>query len=223
MTAIRSSTVADVVARTARRTPERVALRFADRVWTYRELDDAVSRAAAVLLGLDLAKGDRVAAYGKNSDAYVIGFLACARAGLVHVPINYNLAGDELAYLLEQSGSRAVLVDPALAARVAEVAGAPELVLALRDAPDSLLARCEAGPVPTVDVEIAESDLVQLLYTSGTTSRPKGAMMTHRALVHEYLSCIVAMDCHPDDEPLHPMPLYHSAGMHVMMLPYLAV
>jgi len=64
---------------------------------------------------------------------------------------------------------------------------------------------------------------VQLLYTSGTTSRPKGAMMTHRALVHEYLSCIVSLDLRADDEPLHPMPLYHSAQMHVFLLPYLAV
>jgi fatty-acyl-CoA synthase len=223
MTAIRSSTVGDVLARSARRSPDRVALRFADRTWTYRELDDAVSRAAGVLLELGMAKGDRVAAYGKNSDAYVIGFLGCARAGLVHVPINYNLTGDELAYLLEQSGSGAVLVDPALAGRVSELASAPARVIPLRDDEASLLALSRSGPVPTLDVQLAESDLVQLLYTSGTTSRPKGAMMTHRALVHEYVSCIVAMDCHADDEPLHPMPLYHSAGMHVMMLPYLAV
>ena len=223
MTAIRSSTVGDVPRRAAMRTPDRIALRFADRAWTYRELDEAVSRAAGALLGLGLAKGERVAAYGRNSDAYVIGFLACARAGLVHVPINYNLTGDELSYLLDQSGSRAVLVDPALAARMDELPSAPEHVLALRDAEGSLLARAAAGPVPTINVEVAESDLAQLLYTSGTTSRPKGAMMTHRALVHECVSCIVAMDCSADDEPLHPMPLYHSAGMHVLMLPYLAV
>ena len=225
MTVIRSSTVADVPRRSALRTPDRIALRFTERSWTYRELDEAVSRAAAALLGLGLRKGDRVAAYGKNSDAYVIGFLACARAGLVHVPINYNLTGDELAYLLEQSGSRAVLVDPALTGRVDKLAHVPEHVLTLRDTDDSLLARSSSGPVPEVDVEVevTESDLVQLLYTSGTTSRPKGAMMTHRALVHEYMSCIVAMGCAEDDEPLHPMPLYHSAGMHVLMLPYLAV
>ncbi|MBO0874083.1 MAG: acyl-CoA synthetase [Pseudonocardia sp.] len=223
MTAIRSSTIGDVPRRAAMRTPDRVALRFADRTWSYRELDEATSRAAEVLLGLGLAKGERVAAYGRNSDAYVIGFLACARAGLVHVPINYNLTGNELSYLLDQSGSRAVLVDPALAAKVEELPSAPEHVLALRDAEGSLLDRAAAGPVPEIDVEVAESDLAQLLYTSGTTSRPKGAMMTHRALVHEYVSCIVAMSCTADDEPLHPMPLYHSAGMHVLMLPYLAV
>jgi fatty-acyl-CoA synthase len=223
MKAIRSSTVDDVARRSARRTPKRVALRFADRVWTYRELDDAVSRAAGVLLELGLAKGDRVAAYGTNSDAYVIAFLGASRAGLVHVPLNYNLTGDELSYLLEQSGSRAVLTDPKLAGRLDALATRPEHVLALRDAEGSLLARVTSGPVPEIDVDVAETDLVQLLYTSGTTSRPKGAMMTHRALVHEYVSCILAMGCHATDEPLHPMPLYHSAGMHVLMLPYLSV
>lgn len=223
MTAIRSSTVADVPRRSASRAPDRVALRFDGRTWTYRELDDAVSRAAAVLLEMGLAKGDRVAAYGKNSDAYVIAFLGCARAGLVHVPINYNLEGAELAYLLEQSGSRAVLADPALAPRVKELSEAPLQLLPLRDDEDSLLDRARGGDVPDINVEVEETDLVQLLYTSGTTSRPKGAMMTHRALVHEYVSCIISMGCAPEDEPLHAMPLYHSAGMHVMMLPYLAV
>lgn len=217
MITLRSSTVADVVRRSAQRTPGRIALRFADRRWTYRELDDAVSRAAAHLLRLGLTKGDRVAAYGKNSDAYLIGFLACARAGLVHVPVNYNLVGDELSYLLEQSGSAVVLADPALAANVGGK------VLPLRDAEGSLLAHATSGEVPEIDVEVADTDLVQLLYTSGTTSRPKGAMMTHRALVHEYLSCIVGLDLTEHDAPLHVMPLYHSAQMHVFLLPWLAV
>ncbi len=70
---------------------------------------------------------------------------------------------------------------------------------------------------------VADSDLVQLLYTSGTTSRPKGAMLTHRALVHEYVSCIVALDIKPSDVPLHALPLYHSAQMHVFLMPGLAV
>ncbi|MDO5629634.1 MAG: AMP-binding protein, partial [Mobilicoccus sp.] len=77
---LRRSTVADVVRRSARRQPERVALTFADRSWTYADLDAAVTRAAAHLLGLGLSHGDRVAAFGKNSDAYLVGFLACARA-----------------------------------------------------------------------------------------------------------------------------------------------
>ncbi|WAL64372.1 fatty acyl-CoA synthetase [Amycolatopsis cynarae] len=219
MTSLRSSTVADILRRSAARTPQRVALRFADREWTYAELDATVTRAAAHLLSLGLAKGARVAAYGKNSDAYLIGFLACARAGLVHVPINYNLTGDELDYLLTQSGSSLVLADPALLPRIEDRVRA----VPLRDTEDSLLRTASSGEVPELDVEVSDTDLVQLLYTSGTTSRPKGAMMTHRALVHEYLSCLAGLDLTADDDPLHVMPLYHSAQMHVFLVPWLAV
>src|SRR4051795_1765439 len=75
----RANTVDGVVRRSARPTPDRTALVFADRSWTYRELDDAVSRAAGWLRGLGLVQGDRVAAYGRNSDAYLLSFLGAAR------------------------------------------------------------------------------------------------------------------------------------------------
>lgn len=218
MTQGQGSTVDGVLRRSARRTPARVAVEYRDRSWTYEELDEAVSRAASVLLAQDLAPGDRVGSYGHNSDAYLIGFLACARAGLVHVPVNQNLTGDDLAYIVGQSGSSLVLTDPDLAGRLADEVR----TLPLRDADDSLLARLAAapgydGPEPRTE------DLVQLLYTSGTTALPKGAMMTHRALVHEYLSAITALDLSAGDRPVHSLPLYHSAQMHVFLLPYLAV
>ncbi|MBX4171478.1 acyl-CoA synthetase [Rhodococcus pyridinivorans] len=221
----RVNTVDGVLHRSAARFPHRTALRFGDRTLTYRELDDAVTRAAARLRSFGLHQGDRVAAYGTNSDAYVIGYLAAARAGLVHVPINYALRGEELSYLLAQSGARAVLVDPALQGNVDQVrADVPaEVVLPLRDTDDSLQAIATTGEVPTLELDVTDTELVQLLYTSGTTSKPKGAMMTHRALVFEYTSSIVALDLAADDNPLICMPLYHSAGMHVFMLPYLAV
>ncbi|WP_399094694.1 acyl-CoA synthetase [Streptomyces sp. BBFR2] len=225
MTAARSNTVDGVLRRSARRVPGRTAVRYADRAWTYRALDDAVTAAARVLRGLGLAPGDRVAAYGRNSDAYLIGFLACSRAGLVHVPVNHALTGEDLRYLLDQSGSSLVLTDPALAARLPE--GLP--ALPLRDAPDGLLARIAAArrDAPQADPDDLPGDdgdtLVQLLYTSGTTALPKGAMMTHRALVHEYTSAVVALDLEETDRPLHALPLYHSAQLHVFLMPYLAV
>ncbi|WP_327312395.1 acyl-CoA synthetase [Streptomyces sp. NBC_01235] len=212
------TTVDGVLRRSARRTPARVAVEYRDRTWTYEELDEAVSRAASVLLGEGLAPGDRVGAYGHNSDAYLIAFLACARAGLVHVPVNQNLTGDDLAYIVDQSGSATVLADPDLAGQLP----AGVRTLALRDADDSLLARLPAAPAYDGPEPRAE-DLVQLLYTSGTTALPKGAMMTHRALVHEYLSAIAALDLSAGDRPAHSLPLYHSAQMHVFLLPYLAV
>ncbi len=218
MTPGHGSTVDGVLRRSARRTPARVAVDYGERSWTYEELDDAVSRAATVLLDQGLTPGDRVGSYGHNSDAYLIGFLACARAGLVHVPVNHNLTGDDLAYIVGQSGSTLVLTDPDLAGQL------PDGVrtLPLRDADGSLLDRLPSaepydGPEPRTE------DLVQLLYTSGTTALPKGAMLTHRALVHEYLSAITALDLSAGDRPVHSLPLYHSAQMHVFLLPYLAV
>ncbi|WP_333771979.1 acyl-CoA synthetase [Streptomyces sp. IBSBF 3136] len=218
MTQGQGSTVDGVLRRSARRTPARVALEYGERQWTYGELDDAVSRAAGLLLTGGLAPGDRVAAYGHNSDAYLIAFLACSRAGLVHVPVNQNLTGDDLAYILGQSGSTLVLTDPDLAGRLPDGTRA----LPLRDTGDSFLTRL-ADARPYDGPEPRTEDLVQLLYTSGTTALPKGAMMTHRALVHEYLSAITALDLSAGDRPVHALPLYHSAQMHVFLLPYLAV
>ncbi|MEU5364155.1 acyl-CoA synthetase [Streptomyces sp. NPDC005925] len=218
MTSGHGSTVDGVLRRSARRTPTRVALEYGERTWTYGELDTAVSRAAGLLRAGGLAPGDRVGAYGHNSDAYLIAFLACARAGLVHVPVNQNLTGDDLAYIVNQSGSSLVLADPDLAGRLP--GGVP--VVPLRDTDDALLTRLPTA-TPYDGPEPAAEDLVQLLYTSGTTALPKGAMMTHRALVHEYLSAITALDLGAGDRPVHALPLYHSAQMHVFLLPYLAI
>ncbi len=218
MTPGHGSTVDGVLRRSARRTPARVAVDHGDRSWTYEELDEAVSRAASVLLDQGLAPGDRVGAYGHNSDAYLIGFLACARAGLVHVPVDQNLTGDDLAYIVGQSGSTLVLSDPALSHRLPD----DVRTVPLLDADDSLLGRLAQAPAYD-GPEPRSEDLVQLLYTSGTTAPPKGAMMTHRALVHAYLSAIAALDLSAGDRPVHALPLHHSAQMHVFLLPYLAV
>ncbi|MEU1482882.1 acyl-CoA synthetase [Streptomyces sp. NPDC005752] len=220
MTGVRSSTVDGVVTRSARRTPGRTAVRYAERSWTYAALDEAVGTAAAVLTTAHgLRPGDRVASYAHNSDAYLIAYLACARAGLIHVPVNQNLTGEDLSYILRQSGSALVLTDPGLAPRIP---AGPD-VRPLRDAPDSLLGELGTPRPFTPERGPGADDLVQLLYTSGTTARPKGAMMTHGALVHEYVSAVTALDLRATDRPVHSLPLYHSAQMHVFLLPYLAV
>ncbi|MFJ4777819.1 fatty acyl-CoA synthetase [Streptomyces sp. NPDC088762] len=214
MKAVRHNTVDGLVRDSARRTPDRTAVRYRERSWSYARLDAAVSTAAALLRGPHgLAPGDRVATYAHNSDAYLIAFLACARAGLVHVPVNQNLTGEDLAHILRNSGSALVLADPELADRVP----AGYEVRPLRDLADPA---AEQTPFEAAGDPDA---LVQLLYTSGTTALPKGAMMTHRALVHEYESAIEALDLAEGDRPVHSLPLYHSAQMHVFLLPYLAV
>ncbi|MGW3328077.1 fatty acyl-CoA synthetase [Streptomyces virginiae] len=216
--AVRDDTVDGLVRGSARRVPDRPAVRYRERTWTYAELDAAVTTGAAVLRErYGLAAGDRVATFAHNSDAYLLAYLACARAGLTHVPVNQNLTGEDLAYILDNSASALVLTDPDLAGRIPD----GYRVRALRDDPDSFLAEL-ADPLP-FEADRDPDALVQLLYTSGTTALPKGAMMTHRALVHEYESAIEALDLTEDDRPVHSLPLYHSAQMHVFLLPYLAV
>ncbi|MFG2874377.1 fatty acyl-CoA synthetase [Streptomyces sp. NPDC048337] len=214
MKAVRQNTVDGLVRDSARRIPDRTAVRYRERSWSYAGLDSAVSTAAALLRGdHGLAPGDRVATYAHNSDAYLIAFLACARAGLVHVPVNQNLTGEDLDHILRNSGSSLVLADPELADRVPEGFGVSPL---------RALADPEAPQTPYEGTGAPDS-VAQLLYTSGTTALPKGAMMTHRALVHEYESAIEALDLAEGDRPVHSLPLYHSAQMHVFLLPYLAV
>ncbi|MFB6578508.1 fatty acyl-CoA synthetase [Streptomyces sp. NPDC056402] len=216
--AVRDNTVDGLVHDSARRVPDRPAVRYGERSWTYAELDAAVTTGAAVLREqYGLAAGDRVATFAHNCDAYLLAYLACARAGLTHVPVNQNLTGEDLAHILDDSASALVLADPDLAGRVPD----RYPVRALRDAPDSFLAEL-AEPLP-FEADRDPSTLAQLLYTSGTTALPKGAMMTHRALAHEYESAIGALDLAEEDRPVHSLPLYHSAQMHVFLLPYLAV
>jgi fatty-acyl-CoA synthase len=223
-----ASTVGRVLERSARRTPDRLALTFGERSWSYAELDRAVGRVAAGLLGLGLVRGDRVAAFGKNSDAYLLLYLGCARAGLVHVPVNFNARASELAYLLTQSAPAAVFCDPELEEYANAVADATGSIRrgSLRDEAvehNVLRWATDERGITHEENGVRDDDLVQLLYTSGTTAQAKGAMLTHRALVHEYMSCIAALDLAAADIPLHALPLYHSAQMHVFLLPGFAV
>jgi len=224
MDVIRRSTIGDLITRSARRTPAKQALAFEDRTWTYREFDDASTRVAAALLGLGLRAGDRVAAFGKNSDAYVLLWLGVVKAGLIHVPVNFALTGHELAYILRQSGARAVFADDALLEEVATCGVTPEIRGSLRAGTgerDVLAWALAATPAPALDVDVADDDVAQILYTSGTTSEPKGAILTHRALIHHYASAALILDTSAADRFLHALPLYHSAQMHVFMMPCL--
>ncbi len=218
-----ASTVSDLVRRSAGRFPTSTAVEFADRTWTYAELDAAVTAVARELVRLGAAKGDRVAAYGKNSDVYLLLYLGCARAGIIHVPVNYQLKNDELDYILDNAGVGIVFADPDLVDAVtATTTGAAAEVLDLNSLVPVASAE-DISPAGDGEFSVADTDVAQLLFTSGTTSAPKGAVMTHRALIHEYLSALLVLDFDGGDRAVHALPLYHSAQMHVFLLPLLSI
>ena len=148
--------------------------------------------------------------------------------------MNFALKGGELAHALEDSGAELLVTDAAMLERVDQVRAegrVPALgrvwpLLAAEDGGEPAVletARDESADASAPDVDVQATNLAQLLYTSGTTSAPKGAMMSHRALVAEYLSSVIALDYTAEDRPLVAMPLYHSAAMHVILLPYLSL
>ncbi|MBN8928229.1 MAG: acyl-CoA synthetase [Rhodospirillales bacterium 69-11] len=219
----RRNTVGDALHRAARLQRGATALIWGDRRWSFADLDLAADRVARRFADLGLRPGDRIAAYGRNSDAYFLAWLGCIRGGFVHVPVNYALTGEELAYIIRQSGARLVLSAGSLEANLDGITvefrgrfegGGPLDVLAVAQDPDA--------PVG-VDPALEEDTLAQIVYTSGTTAAPKGAMMTHRAMLAQYYSCIHNMDYAGTDVALAALPLYHTAQMHAFTMPQLLV
>ncbi len=225
------NTIGDGLRRSAKRFSNKEAIIFNQRRWTYLQLDNAVNRVANHLLQSGLKKGDRVAAYGKNSDAYLVLFLACARTGIIHVPINFALVSDELLYLLKQSGAAAIYMDEELMANVDAIlkdtaittTGTLQAQHLSSSMADILqISQSDASPLPP-EIMVKDTDIAQILYTSGTTSHPKGAIHTHRGFMAEYNSCIQHLNLTSQDRSLAALPLYHSAQMHVFTMPALMI
>ncbi len=212
----RRNTIGDAISRAADRFRDRIALRFGDQVWSYRALDAVTTEIAAGFGAMGLARGDRIVAFGRNSDQYLLCWLACCKAGLIHVPANYALTPPELSYIVKQCGARLLLHDPALAA-TAGAAGAP----AIQPFDAMMPVAGMPGDAGSAAEEIEDGDVAQILYTSGTTGFPKGAMLTHRALLAQYVSGIVSLDFAEGDRVLAALPLYHTAQMHALAMPQL--
>src|SRR5262245_51541210 len=226
----RSQTLADLLRRTARRHPHKRAIACGDVAWSYAEFDALVSRLAAGLHTNHIAKGTRVAVLSRNSHAFAALRFALARLGAVLVPINFMLKAEEVAYILRHAGVRTLALDEGLTnlgrdaaqldTQVERFTGLPGETSREPQGTDLLsfatLAASRAEP-PTV--ELAGSDLAQIVYTSGTESLPKGAMLSHEAVIWQYTSCIVDGEMTADDLMLHSLPLYHCAQLDVFLGP----
>ena len=201
--------------RAGRADPHRPALGVGERVLrTYGETAGRVARLAGALTHLGLKPGDRIALVAKNGPDYVEALYAIWHAGCAAVPANAKLHGAELGYILEQSGARACLVSNGLDGEVA--AHAPpsldHLIVIGTAAYERLFTADPIGLVPRNG-----GDLAWLFYTSGTTGRPKGAMLTHRVLAaasHAYLSEVDPAS--PGDPILHAAPMSHGSGLYIM-------
>ena len=219
---VRSHTLGDIPRRTARRHPHKVALIDGEVTLTFAEFDGLVDRAAAALRDNGFTPGDRIALLAHNCWQYAVLAFATARAAVVLVPINFMLTADEIAYILGHSGVRGFVVEHGLIstadsamARCGSVITKVALTADEQRAPYGWhdFAHWLTTTTAPPDVEIADDQLLRLMYTSGTESRPKGVMHSSRSLVSNYVSTIVAGSMSEADVEVHSMPLYHCAQL----------
>ncbi|GGI25795.1 MULTISPECIES: acyl-CoA synthetase [Bradyrhizobium] len=225
----REHSIGDLLRRSAAREPSKLALSCGAVRWTFAELDAICNRLARGLPGLGVGKGDRLAVLSRNSHAFAALRFAVARIGAVLVPINFMLNPDEINFILKSSGARLLATGPDFveAARAASSKGcAVEKLIWL---PGEDPAAQPAGLTSFDDLLDADSslfeasvdsrDLAQIVYTSGTESLPKGAMLSHEAVMWQYVSCIIDGGMSADDKVLHALPLYHCAQLDVFLGP----
>jgi fatty-acyl-CoA synthase len=210
--------------RAARLFPGKTAVVDGARRYTYGEMEGRVHRLANALRHLGVAQGDKVAVLSPNSHRMLEAFFAVPQLGAVLTPLNFRLTTPEFAYILEHAEAKLVLVDweyaHQLAPLVDTLKGVKHYVL-LRDteeptaplpAQDYEAVLAAAPPEFPQPVEVAETDIATLNYTSGTTARPKGVMLTHRACVMSALNYITSLNVLPTDVYLHTLPMFHANG-----------
>ena len=215
--------VTDFFRRAARHYPTKLGLVDGPRRYLYRELEDRIDRFSNALLELGLVPGDRVCMLSPNSHFYFESFFATAQAGLVLVPLNYRLVAADHEYILNHAGVSAVLVDAEYTGSVDELRlKLPQVrhwIVAQDEGPpatgwlswNALLEQARPGR-PALAKSLAENDLVSINYTSGTTSRPKGVMLTHRNVYLNAYNLIAHLGIRHDDVELWTLPMFHCNG-----------
>lgn len=204
-------------ARRARKTANRTALIHGERATSYAELHDRATRLAHVLRERGVERGDRVAFLGPNHPAFLESLFATGLLGAVFVPLNTRLALPELRYQLQDSGSRLLIVWQS-ADIAAELAQDLPVVEADGERFEVELAAAEATPL---DLPVSPDDLCMIMYTSGTTGRPKGAMLTHGNLTWNAVNVVVDVDLAGDEVTLVSAPMFHTAALNMTCLPTL--
>jgi len=207
-------TVGGWLAERAALTPDRTAIDFGGRLISYRELADGAARRATALAAAGLKAGDRVATLTRNCPEQVELLFACARAGLIVVPLNWRLTAAELAYQLRDAGPAVLLAEPSLRALADEAtgqAGGPRAE-PLTGVPETARTAAVPGSAP------ADDDPLFILYTSGTTGKPKGAVLTHANCFWTNLSFDRTAEMSGHDVVLQVLPQCHVGGWNVQPL-----
>jgi fatty-acyl-CoA synthase len=220
----RQHAVGDLLHRTARRYPDKLAVVAGDLRVTYAEFDAAVNRTAHALADRGPAKGDRLALLSHNCWQFAVLAFATAKLGVVLVPVNFMLGPEEIGFILGHSGARGIVAEDSLAPTADKALAAAGVTGGVR----GWIGLSGAAPAPgwedvdgwwrsgddsPPDVAVADDDPLRLMYTSGTESRPKGVVLSSRSLISQYVSCAIDGGMDADDVEAHSLPMYHCAQL----------
>ncbi|MFE7948445.1 long-chain fatty acid--CoA ligase [Streptomyces sp. NPDC057426] len=203
-------------ARRARKTPHRTALIHQGTSLTYAGLHDRVGRLAASLRQQGVRRGDRIAYLGPNHPSFLETLFAAALLGAVFVPLNTRLTPPEIDHQLTDSGAHTLVHAPGHAGRTTL-----HLVRRLQVGEEYEEAIASATGHAPPDEPVSEDDVCIIMYTSGTTGRAKGAMLTHSNLTWNAVNVLVDTDLRADERALVTAPLFHTAGLNMLALPVL--
>ncbi len=208
--------------RTTREYPERTAFRFREQETTYKQLDGMADRFASALMARGIAKGDAVALLVGNTPHFVIAYHGILRAGAVVVPINPIFTPNEIVYILANSEAKAVVsVSPLHPVLTSLKPQLPNLQFVIyTEALESELefaSLLEQDSLTVPSVITKEEDLAVILYTSGTTGHPKGAMLTHRNMASNAEACVQLFELTATDRLITVLPIFHVFCMTVCM------
>jgi len=195
------------------------AISHRGRKITFEELEEQVQRFAGYLKSLGIKEGDRVALTAPNSPEFIFSYWAINRIGAVAVPLNLFLTLEEIAYIIRNSGAESLIVHPVILEKV----GSPDVrVLGLKNIillDDNTLKKIYQTRRYTMSsADLGDDCLAAILYTSGTTGRPKGAMLTHKNFLSDVISLTKVTEITPDDNFLCVLPMFHSFAWTVCVL-----
>jgi fatty-acyl-CoA synthase len=222
--------VADMIRRSRYHYPDKKALIFRDKSLTYTELEDECNRVANALIDLGVKKYDRVAILAHNTIHHVLTWLGTAKAGGVYLAINYLLRGKDISYCIKHSESKVFIVEDALYDLVKDVLDEMPTVTTFiwsnqgkgQPAINKFIDFDEwyrKYPSNQPDVLLRIEDPVQMTYTSGTETLPKGVIINNQALMAEYMSCIIDGEYSSEDIQVNALPIYHCAQRDVLLNP----
>ena len=226
----RGHALGDLLRRSAARFPDKLAVVAGSHRQTYREFNASVNAVAAEVSSRGVAFGDRIALLSRNCWEYAVLNFALAKIGAVMVPINFMLSAPEVAYILQHSGASGMIVEDGLREIAGPALASAGITQGIRGWIGAGPAVCPPGwsevaswavrtDADEPDVVVGDDDLMHLMYTSGTESRPKGAMLSSRSLIAQYVSAIVDGGMEADDVEVHALPMYHCAQMHCFFVP----